>query len=147
MSIGTKRQFCDASLSGLTGSGPCSPRSCLAVKSAWGLQWRSSLGLRAAGTRLYGQTDCAAVKTYLKSNKNDANDAEAICEAMSRPHMRFVTIKTVEQHDIQTLHLGTGKEICFSAATTARSLHSSSANSLCNAGEALESDTGRSSFG
>ena len=30
------------------------------------------------------------VKPYVKSNKNDANDAEAICEAMSRPHMRFV---------------------------------------------------------
>ena len=33
------------------------------------------------------------VKPYVKSNKNDANDAEAICEAMSRPHMRFVTVK------------------------------------------------------
>ena len=31
------------------------------------------------------------VKPYVKSNKNDANDAEAICEAMSRPHMRFVS--------------------------------------------------------
>jgi transposase len=37
------------------------------------------------------------VKPYVKSNKNDANDAEAICEAMSRPTMRFVTVKTVEQ--------------------------------------------------
>jgi transposase len=36
------------------------------------------------------------VKPYVKSNKNDANDAEAICEAMSRPSMRFVTVKTVE---------------------------------------------------
>ena len=34
------------------------------------------------------------VKPYVKSNKNDANDAEAICEAMSRPHMRFVAVKT-----------------------------------------------------
>jgi hypothetical protein len=41
------------------------------------------------------------VKPYVKSNKNDANDAEAICEAMSRPSMRFVAIKTVEQQDIQ----------------------------------------------
>jgi len=40
------------------------------------------------------------VKPYVKSNKNDANDAEAICEAMSRPSMRFVAIKTVEQQDI-----------------------------------------------
>ena len=43
------------------------------------------------------------VKPFVKSNKNDANDAEAICEAMSRPHMRFVTVKTVEQQDIQPL--------------------------------------------
>ena len=44
------------------------------------------------------------VKPYVKSNKNDANDAEAICEAMSRPHMRFVAVKTVEQQDIQAVH-------------------------------------------
>ena len=44
------------------------------------------------------------VKPYVKSNKNDANDAEAICEAMSRPNMRFVSIKTVEQQDIQAVH-------------------------------------------
>ena len=44
------------------------------------------------------------VKPYVKSNKNDANDAEAICEAMSRPNMRFVAIKSVEQQDIQATH-------------------------------------------
>src|SRR5260370_5599911 len=44
------------------------------------------------------------VKPYVKSNKNDANDAEAICEAMSRPNMRFVSVKTVEQQDIQAVH-------------------------------------------
>jgi transposase len=44
------------------------------------------------------------VKPYVKSNKNDANDAEAICEAMSRPNMRFVSIKTVEQQDVQAVH-------------------------------------------
>jgi transposase len=44
------------------------------------------------------------VKPYVKGNKNDANDAEAICEAMSRPNMRFVTIKTVEQQDVQAVH-------------------------------------------
>ena len=44
------------------------------------------------------------VKPYVKSNKNDANDAEAICEAMSRPTMRFVSAKTVEQQDIQAVH-------------------------------------------
>jgi transposase len=44
------------------------------------------------------------VKPYVKSNKNDANDAEAICEAMSRPSMRFIAIKTIEQQDIQATH-------------------------------------------
>ena len=44
------------------------------------------------------------VKPYVKSNKNDANDAEAICEAMSRPGMRFVAVKSVEQQDIQATH-------------------------------------------
>lgn len=44
------------------------------------------------------------VKPYVKGNKNDANDAEAICEAVGRPSMRFVTIKTIEQQDIQLIH-------------------------------------------
>jgi len=44
------------------------------------------------------------VKPYVKSNKNDAADAEAICEAMARPGMRFVPLKTVEQQDIQAIH-------------------------------------------
>ena len=37
------------------------------------------------------------VNPYVKSNKNDANDAEAVCEAMSRPGMRFVAVNTVEK--------------------------------------------------
>jgi len=44
------------------------------------------------------------VKPYVKSNKSDRNDAEAICEAMSRPSMRFVALKSVEQQDIQAVH-------------------------------------------
>jgi len=44
------------------------------------------------------------VKPYVKSNKNDAIDAEAICEAVQRPNMRFAPSKTVEQQDIQSLH-------------------------------------------
>jgi transposase len=44
------------------------------------------------------------VKPYVKSNKNDRADAEAICEAVSRPNMRFVAVKQVEQQDIQSLH-------------------------------------------
>ena len=44
------------------------------------------------------------VRPYVKSAKNDARDAEAICEATLRPHMRFVPIKSPEQLDIQALH-------------------------------------------
>jgi len=44
------------------------------------------------------------VKPYVKSQKNDANDAEAICEAVARPNMRFVPQKSVEQQDLQCLH-------------------------------------------
>ncbi len=44
------------------------------------------------------------VKPYVKSNKNDAVDAEAICEAVQRPNMRFVPVKQLEQQDIQCLH-------------------------------------------
>jgi len=44
------------------------------------------------------------VKPYVKSNKNDRQDAEAICEALTRPSMRFVSIKTLEQQDIQAVH-------------------------------------------
>jgi transposase len=44
------------------------------------------------------------VKPFLKAQKNDQNDAAAICEAVSRPQMRFVAQKTVEQQDLQALH-------------------------------------------
>ena len=44
------------------------------------------------------------VKPFVKTNKNDANDAEAIVEAASRPSMHFVPIKQVEQQDIQSIH-------------------------------------------
>ncbi len=44
------------------------------------------------------------VKPYVKSQKNDAHDAEAICEAVSRPSMRFVPQKSIEQQDTQALH-------------------------------------------
>src|ERR1041384_1061199 len=44
------------------------------------------------------------VAPYVKSNKNDRNDAEAICEAVGRPSMRFVPPKSPEQLAIQALH-------------------------------------------
>src|SRR5438105_4074143 len=46
----------------------------------------------------------AYVKPYVKRQKNDTTDAEAICEAVTRPNMRFVPTKTVEQQSGLMLH-------------------------------------------
>uniref|UniRef100_E6QQ65 Transposase of ISCARN91, IS110 family IS1111 group n=1 Tax=mine drainage metagenome TaxID=410659 RepID=E6QQ65_9ZZZZ len=46
------------------------------------------------------------VKPYVKSNKNDMADAEAICEAVARPNMRFVPVKNIEQQAILSIHRG-----------------------------------------
>ena len=43
------------------------------------------------------------VKPYVKRGKNDAADAEAICEAVTRPTMRFVPVKTPEQQSVMML--------------------------------------------
>ena len=63
--------------------------------------WARKLQERGFRVKLIG---AQFVKPYVKSNKNDANDAEAICEAMSRPNMRFVAVKSVAQQDIQATH-------------------------------------------
>jgi len=69
----------------------------------------TKIGLEACGAAHYWARELAAlghevvllppqyVKAYLKRGKNDAADAQAICEAMSRPTMRFVPVKTAEQ--------------------------------------------------
>ena len=44
------------------------------------------------------------VKPYVKRNKNDAADAAAICEAVTRPTMRFVAVKTAEQQGLMMVH-------------------------------------------
>jgi len=44
------------------------------------------------------------VKPYVKRQKNDTTDAEAICEAVTRPSMRFVPTKTIEQQSCLMLH-------------------------------------------
>jgi transposase len=69
----------------------------------------TKIGLEACGAAHYWARELEAlahevvllppqyVKPYVKRGKNDAADAEAICEAMSRPTMRFVPVKTAEQ--------------------------------------------------
>ena len=44
------------------------------------------------------------VRPYVKRNKNDAADAAAICEAVTRPTMRFVPVKSIEQQAVLMLH-------------------------------------------
>jgi len=74
------------------------------------------VGMEACGTAHYWARELRAlghevrlmpahyVKAYVKRNKNDAADAEAICEAVTRPSMRFVPIKSEEQQAVLILH-------------------------------------------
>jgi len=78
----------------------------------------SLVGMEACGGSHYWSRELAGlghtvrimapvfVKPYLKTNKNDRNDAEAICEAVQRPSMRFVKPKTPEQQAVLHLHHG-----------------------------------------
>ena len=65
--------------------------------------WARELGALGHEVRLM---PAQYVKAYIKRNKNDAADAEAICEAVSRPTMRFVPTKTAEQQAALLLHRG-----------------------------------------
>jgi transposase len=58
----------------------------------------------------------AYVKPYVKRGKNDATDAEAICEAVARPNMRFVPVKSAEQQDLQSLHRTRERIVCTRTA-------------------------------
>jgi len=65
------------------------------------------LGARVGGAGTRGATDAGAIReAYIKRNKNGAADAEAICEAVVRPTMRFVPAKTAEQQAALLLHRG-----------------------------------------
>jgi transposase len=64
-------------------------------------QWARELNRLGHDTRLMPPT---YVKAYVKRGKNDAADAAAICEAVTRPSMRFVPIKSVEQQSALILH-------------------------------------------
>ena len=63
--------------------------------------WARELGKLGHTVRLIAPKH---VKPYVQGQKNDANDAAAICEAVSRPSMRFVLVKSVDQQDVQALH-------------------------------------------
>src|SRR5436189_5911600 len=85
---------------------------------AQGTTPRCVVGLEACATAHYWARELGAlghevrlmpaqyVKAYIKRNKHDAADAEAICEAVQRPTMRFVPVKTTEQQATALLHRG-----------------------------------------
>ena len=71
------------------------PRATVAMEACGGAHhWGRKIGGLGHAVRL---TPPVYVKPYVKRQKNDAADAEAICEAASRPTMRFVAVKTEEQ--------------------------------------------------
>jgi hypothetical protein len=65
---------------------------------------RSTFTLRFGHAKVIKADPAEYVKPYVKTNKNDYIDAEAIAEAVTRPSMRFVPIKTDDQLDLQSLH-------------------------------------------
>src|SRR5204862_7573851 len=81
---------------------------------------RCVVGLEACATAQYWARELGAlghevrlmpaqyVKAYVKRNKNDAADAEAICEAVHSPTMRFVRMKTAEKKAARLMHRGRG---------------------------------------
>ena len=70
-----------------------------------GVRFVAPLVPRTAGAGPLRSLDAAGlVKPYVKRQKNDAIDAEAICEAVTRPNMRFVPTKTGEQQSCLMLH-------------------------------------------
>jgi hypothetical protein len=95
------------------GGARASPPAAIAVRGAastvpggdGGVRWRTLLGprdcQRGHEVRLMSPR---FVRPYVKSNKNDVRGAEAICEAVGRPSMRFVAVKSVAQQDMLALH-------------------------------------------
>lgn len=79
------------------------PRGCEVVMEACGSSHHWARKIEELGFRAK-QIPAAYVKPFVKSQKNDFNDAEAICEAASRPSMRFVPVKSAEQQALQAVH-------------------------------------------
>jgi len=78
-------------------------RPCLVGMEACATSHHWGRELRALGHQVRSMPP-RYVKPYVKRNKNDMADAEAICEAVTRPTMRFVEIKTIDQQSVLMLH-------------------------------------------
>ena len=78
------------------------PRALIGMEACPGSQWLARrLAAMGHGARII---PARFVKPYVKSNKTDTVDAAAIAEAVTRPTMRFVEVRTPEQVDLQALH-------------------------------------------
>src|SRR5262249_55581566 len=97
------RRFCASDC----GAGKCwrSSAAFRGVWSGWKPVRRRTTGL-ASSKHEVRLMPAQYVKAYIKRNKHDAADAEAICEAVRRRTMRFVAVKTAEQQASQLLHRG-----------------------------------------
>jgi transposase len=84
------------------------------------------------------------VKAYVKRNKHDAADAEAICEAVVRPTMRFVPVKTADQQAAVLLHRG--RERLVPATRSATVLNPLSREAISRFGDVPISTTGMKSL-
>ena len=82
------------------------PQGCLVAMEACssGHHWARLLRSVGLDARLIAAHFVTPYRMEGRSGKNDATDAAAICEAASRPSMRFVPIKTVEQQGVMSLH-------------------------------------------
>ena len=82
------------------------PPGCLIAMEACsgGHHWARKLKAMGLDARLIAGHFVGAYRMQGKRGKNDANDAAAICEAAGRPHMRFVTVKTLEQQAQLAVH-------------------------------------------
>jgi len=82
------------------------PPGCLvAMEACSGAHhWARKLRVMGLDARLIGGHFVAAYRMQGRSGKNDANDAAAVCEAASRPSMRFVPVKTAQQQALLTVH-------------------------------------------
>jgi len=82
------------------------PAGCLVAMEASSSShhWARKLAALGLDARIIAAPHVVAYRLQGKSGKNDANDAAAICEAASRPHMHFVPIKSVEQQSMLCIH-------------------------------------------
>ena len=82
------------------------PAGCLVAMEASSSAhyWARKLLALGLDARIIAAAHVVAYRLQGKSGKNDANDAAAICEAASRPHMHFVPIKSVEQQSMLCIH-------------------------------------------